>query len=468
MLIGGLFNCICSAEDTTVTAMDLAIEIEGFSILETRFGPAIRTYNYSNYSSFLEDIGVYPFDYLLGAPPKEIVTLSYYNETGDFYSINLEIHVYESEEAAENEYELQKNETEWSSTMKEWEQCHGPMFHRFDAFDRIFQHGPFLIYFYCDTWYGWGAEEVMDALIVKFLENFFKLFTEIPQPPPVNFTGKVVWGIQPGDKITWRCTTGGFAGYEPYSESSGATWEIIQITDDNLAVLIKKKVSCPYLLGKHGWKHYSCGVVYDIYVWKTVDEGGLLTGVSGCGVEPAIYPVYMEGYTLRDRVESEIDYLPESNVVENETYISGYGKTEKPMGYTPVETQQKDVTIHKGTGIITSGSYYYKNIDMSIETTSTVTVVTSFDLESRVPYVPPEDGDIGDGDGSTPQTNGDTDDGNGSTPLTPQTNGEPDETSQADSSTFLISPLLLAGAAVAVVVIIVVVVVAVVLLKKKK
>lgn len=403
LLMGNLivFSCTdhllvsaSSAEATTIDVMDLLIDIEGYSISTTRTGPDIRTYNYSSYSSYLKDLWeIEYYDYLLGDPPKEIVTTSYYHEseTRDRCSINLEIHVYESDEDAENEYELQGSKTEYNSVMRQWESFHGPIFLRFHAFDRIFQHGPFLIYFYCygepiatELW----KEDVMDTLIVKFLENFFKLFIETqPQLPPVNFTGKVVWGIQPGDIITWRCNTTGFAGNEPYSERETVTWEIIEITDDNLAVLIKEKESCPYLYSQGGYKKYSCGVVYDTYVWKTVDEGGLFSGVSGYGVEPAIYPVYMEGYTLKSIVESKI-YLPETNVVESEAYITGHGKTESGMEFTPLETSWIDISLHKATGIITSGSYYYNDNEHSITTSSTVSVETNFALESRLPYVP--------------------------------------------------------------------------------
>ncbi len=399
LLMGNLivFSCTnhllvsaSSADATTIDVMDLLIDIEGYSITTTRTGPDIRTYNYSSYSSYLKDFWeIEYYDYLLGDPPKEIVTTSYYyeSETGDWCSIKLEIHVYESEEDAENEYELQRNELKYNSVMKQWYAFNGPIFLRFPGNDRIFQHGPFLIYFYCTKVEGWVAD-VMDAFIVKFLENFFKLFTETqPQLPSVNFTGKVVWGIQPGDIITWSCNTTGFAGNEPYSERETVTWEIIEITDDNLAVLIKEKESCPYLYGNSANKHYGCGVVYDIYIWKTVDEGGLFSGVSGYGVEPAIYPVYMEGYTLKSIVESEI-YLPETSVVESETYITGHGKTESGMGFTPLETSWIDIILHKATGIITSGSYYYNNNEHSITTSSTVSVETNFALESRLPYVP--------------------------------------------------------------------------------
>jgi len=158
-------------------------------------------------------------------------------------------------------------------------------------------------------------------------------------------------------------------------------------------------------------------------------------------------------------IESNVPVLFERSVEEEENYIVGRAKTtySDDIPYSIQNYEYYFIRVHKGTGIVEYRKWDVDDKSDDVKFTTYINMTeTNIDLGSRQPYVPQEDGD-----GST--TNGETDDGSGPT----STDGETDGTSQADSSTFIDSPLLLVGAVVAIVVIIVVVV-AVVLLKKKK
>ena len=122
-----------------------------------------------------------------------------------------------------------------------------------------------------------------------------------------------------------------------------------------------------------------------------MDEPGLFVDVQegGYGVQAGIYPIRKEGQNLRAVVDGIIEHLPQKSVTESDQYIRGYGRTTSAGGYTPIETQWIKITIHKGTGIVTTASSYYNNNEYSITRSGSMLLKeASFDLEERVAPLP--------------------------------------------------------------------------------
>ncbi|MGY5876996.1 MAG: hypothetical protein RTU30_14695, partial [Candidatus Thorarchaeota archaeon] len=91
-----------------------------------------------------------------------------------------------------------------------------------------------------------------------------------------------------------------------------------------------------------------------------------------------------------DALEDAISFLPEETVLTGGDYLSVKGKTSSGMGYTPLKTMWLDISAHKGTGIVSSGSWYYNDNEYNFVTTDAISLIEhNVDLESRDPYVPP-------------------------------------------------------------------------------
>ena len=87
-------------------------------------------------------------------------------------------------------------------------------------------------------------------------------------------------------------------------------------------------------------------------------------------------------------VDGSIDNLPERTIMESDEYVTVHGKTHSYSGFTPIETSWKDITVHKGVGIVTSSDFYYNNNEYSITTSTGIILTdTSFVLGSRVPVI---------------------------------------------------------------------------------
>jgi len=276
--------------------------------------------SYDDYVLLWDSLGVVPSDYLtLETHPTDIKFLIYQHTTSDA-TIYLEIYIYDSITEAESEFNNQK----WHSRP--------PIFERFLYGERIFVEGPYLFFMFSNE----VAEQILipynkyGQTYISLVDDFFiKLFQKISpilygydvNPPDVIFSGKVIWGVRPGDKFTWNSSHNTFTGslqtgMSHKSGSSVTTWEIIEISDDYLAILI----------GEHRdnfkiFNEYFSSIIldteYTIHTWHTVDEGPFNLVTSSLS-QATIYPLYMNGKTIRDFIEDEIEHLPEKNYMEGD------------------------------------------------------------------------------------------------------------------------------------------------------
>ena len=259
---------------------------------------------------------------------------------------------------------------------------YGGIFQRFQAQDVLLYRSNYMIFLICPTS---TSQESADTLATstltdftqKYIDYLFNLIpesTQPPQPPTVN--APTVWGVKPGDIISWqaeRTTVTGQA--EPSDMKTEKTIEIIQKTSDNSAILLKEPQS-------------PSDFAYDIYQMNGISNFILPkyefswanNSVGDPNIPfPLIYPTSSHGKTLKDMIISQ-DY----DVTESAEYIRGHYATAPGEGYTPVQTQWKDITVHKGTGITTSGSSYLNDNEYSITSTTDLTLNwTNFDLSTR-------------------------------------------------------------------------------------
>jgi len=403
-----------SSQTGIVTATDFVMDFEGYECFAD-------FYTYEDWSALLKSCDISYYDYLEAENKPEQVLVVHYKSDDGVVGIWIEIHEYEKAEYAEAEYNLAK-----PSTGRE----ESPIFKRFASNEWLFQKGRFLVFMFCSPGYGQPdydrAASTLDGLLDDFVRNFIEIVSEEEvqsSPPPVDFSGKVVWGIRPGDVITWEYHSSSL--YKSYSPRL-ITLEIVKISDDNLSVLIRiprDKFEAYNQDGSYNIDHYVyrnykplLNIQHYDYYWGSVDDGALeIKGID----EEVIYPLYMGGQYLRDIIESEVDYLPESRVTEFADSINGFGKTFSGQGYTPIETQWKDITVHKGTGIVISSSWYYEDRELSVQASNGVTLnATNIDLKSRQPYIAEEE--------TTQEPLTPPEDGEETTPL-PDENGEQNE-----------------------------------------
>jgi hypothetical protein len=130
-------------------------------------------------------------------------------------------------------------------------------------------------------------------------------------------------------------------------------------------------------------------IPYNRYTWLTPDEDGIsIEADDGSPSGVVLFPLELNGVPLADLVYGSIDHLPERDIAESEAYVTVHGNTRSYSGFTPIETSWKDITVHRGTGIVTSSGFYYNNNEYSITTSVGITLgYTSFQLSSRVPVV---------------------------------------------------------------------------------
>jgi hypothetical protein len=101
---------------------------------------------------------------------------------------------------------------------------------------------------------------------------------------------------------------------------------------------------------------------------------------------PLIYPLILNGSPLSELVDEAIENLPEKTVTDGADYYGVFGKTSDGMGFSPVETQWLDISVHKGTGIVSDYDWYYNNNDYGITARSQVVLDhVSFNLAARTP-----------------------------------------------------------------------------------
>jgi hypothetical protein len=342
--------------------------------------------SYDDFVSFWNDLGVLPSDYLLSEVSPSDVKLLFYQHVISDAIVYVEIHAYDSVEAAELEYSAQKASSR------------PPIFGRFVYGERIFQEGPYLLFVFSN-------EEAEQTLIpydkygqidITLVDDFFtKLFQRLVPTlygvdegtPSSSFEGRVIWGIQPGDRFTWDTSYETFTGslgtgMSHSSGSSSATWEILDISEDVHAVLVGE-IRNNFKIFNQYFSSIILDAEYSVNTWYTIDDGPLVLATSSVS-QAAIFPLYLEGRTIIDFVEEEIEHLPEKNYIDGAHSMSGHGRTSSGSGYTPLKTEWRDITIHKGTGILLSYDFYYNDNEFSITTSRSVGLMeTNFDLDGR-------------------------------------------------------------------------------------
>jgi len=391
------------AGNDSVDITDLGVELEGYH-------GVIWAYTYDGWRAYLESIGIpHGDDYLFGRysyhdpryrydidtvphyiPPQNFLLLRY-NNTESGRVVYVEIYEYNSTEDAANQYGSQYGEDESRFAL---------IFRRFNAVQVLLHRGQFMVFIFCPTEQpatDAQAQSTLTDCTQKFVDNLFNVLPESTQPsapPSVDFAGKVVWGVKAGDTISWELNVTRFTGYVGggISHSEGSytiAMEIVQITDDNLAILIRSPESHPSDFDYSAYElpnsYGLCGLNLVLpayrYFWATVTDPAKDPHANApCSL---IFPIYSEGRTLKDVIKSSEGL---KDVTEGAEYITGHYKTAPAEDYTPIETRWEDVTVHKGSGIVTRASSYYNNNEYSITSSHSLTLEnTNFDLSSRVP-----------------------------------------------------------------------------------
>jgi hypothetical protein len=367
---------LASAE---VEAIDMLIDVEGYSL-------AADLYTYSEYVTMLGEVGVAPSDFILGEEPVAVILASY--QKGDAY-VWMEILEFASEGDASDEYALQAVDTEYISGLG-YQGNNGPLYQRFTPRERVFVHGRFLFLFFYSPLDNMDAYGYMDDLLPTFVSHILETSGTSPPEPP-GYTVDAVWGVEAGDVITWNIEDSTFTGSMGTGTSSSqgeweGTLEVVDVRDGHL--LVKQRSAITHIITEDETR-VPVNIPYDRYTWLTPDEDGTsIEADDGSPSGAVIFPLELNGVPLVDLVYGSIDHLPERTITESEAYITVHGNTRSYSGFTPIETSWKDLTVHRGTGIVTSSDFYYNNNEYSITTSVGVTLEsTSFQLSSRVPVV---------------------------------------------------------------------------------
>ena len=356
-------------------AIDLAINPSGYTVINS-------VYAYSQYVTYMDGIGATPADSTLVHDPIEVAELSF--EKGDV-QVFIEVFRYASVSEAVEEYEAQRNDKDGTSKL-----YNGPMFQRFHSRDRIFQHENFITLASFTPYNSMDAydavKEVFEAFIVNTVET---VGGSTPTMPAANGdTAK--WGILVGDTISWNVDDDTFAGtITTGGSSSSANWvpeiEIVEISDSGHAVLIREqKAVTEYWYEDEA--RATLSIPYEGLSWRLIHNNGMtITDSRDKQTMPLVYPLELNGISLSDLVDETIDNLPEKSYTDGTEYYGVFGKTRAGSGYTPVETQWLDISVHRGTGIVSSYDWYYNNNDYGITATSKIGVgTTNINFASRV------------------------------------------------------------------------------------
>ncbi len=362
-----------------VNAVDMLMEVPGYTL-------SADIYNYPEYVTLMTELSIEPSDFILGVDPVAIILASY--QRGDVY-VWLEVFEFASEEDVEEEYALQLDVEEYVSGLG-YQGLNGPMFQRFVPRERVFTADRFLFLLFYSPLDNMEAYGEMDRLLPSFISHFLdQLGTSIPKPPTAV---EARWGLEPGDVLTWHVEGSTFTGYIGGGTSSSqgdwdGTWEIVDVRDGHL--LVKQKRRIRQVLTEDETK-VSVDIPYDEYTWYAPDEEGIpLRSEDGSAAGAVVYPLEYRGLTLYDFVSDSISNLPERDMDESTEYVSAHGRTPSYSGFTPIDTQWRDVVAHRGTGIITSYEFYYNNNEYSITTSTGITLTeANFDLSSRASVAP--------------------------------------------------------------------------------
>jgi len=331
----------------------------------------------------MEDIGVVPSDFILGEHPVTVILASYQRGEASVWQEVLE---FATPEAAEDEYRLQAVDQEYISGLG-YQGNNGPLYQRFVPRERVFVHGRFLFLFFYTPLDDMDAYGYMDELLPHFISHILDtLGTSPPEPPAAAVDA--TWGVMPGDTITWHVTDATFTGSVGTGMSSSqgewdGTWVIADVLGGH--ILVKQRSMIQYVSTEDETR-VQVNVPYDSYTWHTADEDGVsIASEDGSPAGAVLFPLEFNGVPLADLVYGSIDNLPEREITVGDAYVTVHGKTRSYSGFTPIETSWKDLTVHRGTGIVTSSGFYYNNNEYSITVSTGITLTdTSFALSSRV------------------------------------------------------------------------------------
>ena len=362
-----------------VEALDMLTDVDGYTLVAD-------LYTYSEYVAMLDEVGVVPSDFILGEEPVTVILASY--QRGNAY-VWLEILEFASEEDASNEYDLQAVDTEYVSGLG-YQGNNGPLYQRFTPRERVFVQGRFLFLFFYSPLDNMDAYSYMDDLLPTFVSHILETAGTSPPEPPA-YTVDAMWGVEAGDVITWSVEDSTFTGSMGTGTSSSqgeweGTLEVVDVQGGHL--LVKQRSNIQHIITEDETR-VPVNIPYDRYTWLTPDEDGTsIEADDGSPSGAVLFPLELNGVPLADLVYGSIDHLPERTITESEAYVTVHGNTRSYSGFTPIETSWKDITVHRGTGIVTASDFYYNNNEYSITTSVGVTLgYTSFQLSSRVPVV---------------------------------------------------------------------------------
>ena len=335
-------------------------------------------YTYNEYTAFLESIDVDPSDFILGDTPEKVFLANYENG-GD--SVWVEIIKFYNSQQAEAEYQLQSAVNDYN----------GPIFQRFNPRERIFVYDQYLFIIFFSPLESNDAYTKMGDLLPTLIAKWLEVLGTSTSAAPTTVVD-ATWGVMSGDIITWHVTDSTFTGYVGGGTSSSqgewdGTWEIVDTQNGH--ILIKESSSIKEVYTEDGNRHV-LDVPYHKYTWYSPDDEGItLNDDDGSPAGPALFPLTYNGESLSSMAGNLIDHLPEKDIQEGDEYVNLHGKTHQYSGFTPIETSWMDVTVHRGTGIITHYDFYYNNNEYSITTHVTMSsTYTSFQLNNRKPAIP--------------------------------------------------------------------------------
>ena len=361
------------------TALDLLLDVSGYTL-------EADLYTYVEYVALMEEIGIVPSDFILGEPPVTIILASY--QRGDAY-VWMEIHEFESGTQAQNEYDLQAVDTEYISGLG-YQGNNGPLYQRFTPRERVFVHDRFLFLFFYSPLSSDEAYVALDDLLPSFISHILETIGTSASDPP-SASVDAIWGVEPGDIITWHVEGSTFTGSMGTGTSSSqedweGTWEIADVHGGH--ILVKQSSLIQYILTEDETR-VRVDIPYDRYTWYTAKEAGVsLVSDDGSTAGAVIFSLELNGVPLAELVYESIDHLPETEITESAEYVTVHGNTAQYSGFTPIETSWKDMTVHRGTGIVTFSDFYYNNNEYSITTSTSIALTdTSFTLSSRVPVI---------------------------------------------------------------------------------
>jgi len=361
------------------TALDMLLDVSGYTL-------EADLYTYVEYVALMEEIGIIPSDFILGEPPVTIILASY--QRGDVY-VWMEIHEFESGAQAQNEYDLQAVDTEYISGLG-YQGNNGPIYQRFTPRERVFVHDRFLFLFFHSPLGSDEAYVALGDLLPSFVSHILETIGTSASDPP-SASVDAIWGVEPGDIITWHVEGTTFTGSMGTGTSSSqedweGTWEIADVHGGH--ILVKQSSMIQYILTEDETR-VRADIPYDRYTWYTAEEAGVsLVSDGGSTAGAVLFPLELNGVPLAELVYESIAHLPEKEVTESAEYITVHGSTAQYSGFTPIETSWKDMTVHRGTGIVTFSDFYYNNNEYSITTSTGIALTdTSFTLSSRVPVI---------------------------------------------------------------------------------